>query len=161
MTKITMSALRERYHWLRLKIEANAMFFLQCFQQLINIETSSQLDLRNRLIQIREDSTMISKFTTIVEKSLPHIVELFELTANTFIEFTVSDTLVARQENGHLFHDGILKDLYTYLLRLFYTKPDLMLHDTGMGTYHDVMKQALVTFVMESIPLSITRPILK
>ena len=160
MQKTTMSALRERYQWLRIKIEAHAMFFLQTFQVLININLENiisehrVLETRNRLIQIRQDNTLLSKFQDIVNKHLSDIHQLFELTANTFVQFTVSENLVIRLENGHIFHEDILTDLYQYLLRLFYTKPHLiLLPDTGMGTYHDLMKEALVRFVVESIPL--------
>lgn len=156
-----MTALRERYQWLRMRIEANTMFFLQFFQGLLlnNYKTKDMTAFRNHVIETRENNEQLSIFTTAVNTHIPDFIQLLELTANTFIEFTISESWVFRHSDGRIFkHEAIMADLYKYLLLLIYTKPTIVLQpDTTTGLYHDLVKDALGTFVLEHIPLNLNQ----
>jgi hypothetical protein len=162
--RVTMSALRERYAFLIRQIQEVGLFLLQTMQRLLKITvnpipgavtTEVLTAFRNTLIDCRTNEEVYVAFHRAVDATYPQMAELIELTAETFVAFTVSGNIVDRTPSGHLVTDPTRR-LYTFMLRVLYEKPILALvADDIHGSRFEIIRSSLEAFVSESIRIKV------
>jgi hypothetical protein len=168
-----MTALRERYQFFSKQFQSTSLFLHQLISDILKTQQSNMvadvpvkdtIAFRESLIQMRTNDMKYNMFYQRTIEKYPHLPRLLEMTCNAYVEFTVIGDLVTRTSDGRIIPEP-LHQLFIFLLHLYYVKPVLlMVHDDVSGTYHEIVKESLLQFIIECIvikhiPLKIPFPL--